>query len=124
MEKYLHESYGIVIYQEQIMLLSRLIANFTRRDSDNLRKALGKKSQKLLAALEPWFFDGGLANGYKMDTLEKIWKNWQDIGMYLTNKAHAVCYSWLGYQMAYLKANYPKEFNAIITTHDATGTGE
>ena len=111
MQKYLHESYGIVIYQEQIMLLSRLIANFTRRDSDNLRKALGKKSQKLLAALEPWFFDGGLANGYKMDTLEKIWKEWEEIGMYLFNKAHAVCYSWLGYQMAYLKANYPKEFN-------------
>ena len=114
MEKYLHETYGIVVYQEQIMLLSRLIANFTRRDSDNLRKALGRKNQKLLAALKPWFFDGGLANGYKEDTLEKIWKDWQDIGMYLTNKAHAVCYSLLGYQMAYLKANYPDEFEEIM----------
>ena len=114
MERYLQETFGMVIYQEQIMLLSRLIANFTRRDSDNLRKALGRKNQKLLAALKPWFFDGGLANGYKEDTLEKIWKDWQDIGMYLTNKAHAVSYSLLGYQMAYLKANYPVEFEEIM----------
>ena len=117
MEKYLKETYGIVVYQEQIMMLCRLLADFTRGESDTLRKALGKKKANVLSVLKLKFIKGGLKNGYKKSVLEKIWKDWEEKGLYLFNKAHAVCYSWLGYQMAYLKANYPKEFNAIITTH-------
>ena len=118
MEKYLHETYGILVYQEQIMLLSRLIANFTRQDSDNLRKALGKRNQKLLAALYPWFIDGGLTNEYRRNTLDKIWKEWEEKGLYAFNKAHAVCYSLIGYQMAYLKANYPEVFTYVVKDND------
>lgn len=114
MEKYLHETNGILVYQEQIMLLSRLIANFTRRDSDNLCKALGKRNHKLLAALYPWFIDGGLTNGYRKNTLDKIWKEWEEKRLYAFNKAHAVCYSLIGYQMAYLKAHFPEDFEAVI----------
>ena len=114
MEKYLHESYGILVYQEQIMLLSRLIAKFSRKDSDNLRKAFCKRDQKLLAALKPWFMDGGLTNGYEENILEDIWQDWEEKGLYAYNKAHAVCYSWLGYQMAYLKAHFPEDFESII----------
>lgn len=117
MEKYLKETYGIVVYQEQIMMLCRLLADFTRGESDTLRKALGKKKANVLSVLKLKFIKGGLKNGYKKSVLEKIWKDWEEKGLYLFNKSHAVCYSWLGYQMAYLKANYPKEFNAIITTH-------
>ena len=111
MEKYLHETYGIVIYQEQIMLLSRLLADFNRGESDALCKALGKKKADVLSVLKPKFIEGGLRNGHKKAVLERVWNDWEEKGMYLFNKAHAVCYSWLGYQMAYLKANYPKEFN-------------
>jgi DNA polymerase-3 subunit alpha len=111
MEKYLHDTYGILVYQEQLMLLSRLIADFNRGESDTLRKAMAKRRQDQLAELKPKFIAGGINNGHKKSTLEKIWKDWEEKGMYLFNKAHAVCYSWLGYKMAYLKANYPKEFN-------------
>jgi DNA polymerase-3 subunit alpha len=110
MEKYLHDTYGILVYQEQLMLLSRLIADFNRGESDTLRKAMAKRRQDQLAELKPKFIAGGINNGHKKSTLEKIWKDWEEKGMYLFNKAHAVCYSWLGYKMAYLKANYPKEF--------------
>ena len=110
MEKYLHETYGILVYQEQLMLLSRLIADFSRGESDTLRKALGIKKADVLSVLKPKFIEGGLRNGYKKSVLEMIWKEWEEKGMYLFNKAHAVCYSWLGYQMGYLKANYPEGF--------------
>lgn len=110
MEKYLHETYGILVYQEQLMLLSRLIADFSRGESDTLRKAMGKRKQDKLAELKLKFIEGGMKNGYKKSTLEGIWKDWEHKSMYAFNKAHAVCYSWLGYQMGYLKANYPKEF--------------
>ena len=110
MEKYLHDTYGILVYQEQLMLLSRLIADFNRGESDALRKAMGKRKQDKLAELKLKFIEGGMQNGYKKSTLERIWKNWEHKSMYAFNKAHAVCYSWLGYQMGYLKANYPKEF--------------
>ena len=114
MEKYLHDTYGILVYQEQLMLLSRLISDFSRGESDTLRKALGKKKADVLSVLKPKFIEGGLRNGYKKSVLEKIWKEWEEKGMYLFNKAHAVCYSWLGYQMGYLKANYPEEFTVVM----------
>ena len=114
MEKYLHETYGIVIYQEQIMMLSRLLADFNRGDSNTLREALCKKEIEVLSVLKPKFIEGGLRNGHKKSVLEKIWKDWEEKGLYAFNKAHAVCYSWLGYQMAYLKANYSEEFHLVI----------
>ena len=114
MEKYLHDTYGILVYQEQLMLLSRLIADFNRGESDDLRKAMGKRKQDKLAELKLKFIKGGMNNGYKKSTLERIWKDWEHKGMYAFNKAHAVCYSWLGYQMGYLKANYPEVFNQVM----------
>ncbi len=114
MEKYLKATYGILIYQEQLMMLSRLIANFNRGESDSLRKAVGKKRQDKIAELKPKFIEGGLRNGYKKSTLDKIWKDWEHKGMYTFNKAHAVCYSWIGYQMGYFKANYPEVFNQVM----------
>ena len=114
MEKYLHDTYGILVYQEQLMLLSRLIADFNRGESDALRKAMGKRKQDKLAELKLKFIKGGMNNGYKKSTLERIWKDWKHKGMYAFNKAHAVCYSWLAYQMAYLKANYSKEFHLVM----------
>ena len=114
MEKYLHDTYGILVYQEQLMLLSRLIADFNRGESDALRKAMGKRKQDKLAELKLKFIKGGMNNGYKKSTLERIWKDWKHKGMYAFNKAHAVCYSWLGYQMGYLKANYPEVFNQVM----------
>ena len=114
MEKYLKDTYGILVYQEQLMMLSRLIANFNRGESDSLRKAVGKKRQDKIAELKPKFIEGGLRNGYKKSALEKIWKDWEHKGMYTFNKAHAVCYSWIGYQMGYFKANYPEVFNQVM----------
>lgn len=114
MEKYLHDTYGILVYQEQLMLLSRLIADFNRGESDALRKAMGKRKQDKLAELKLKFIKGGMNNGYKKSTLERIWKDWEHKGMYAFNKAHAVCYSLLGYQMGYLKANYPEVFNQVM----------
>lgn len=114
MEKYLHDTYGILVYQEQLMLLSRLIADFNRGESDALRKAMSKRKQDKLAELKLKFIKGGMNNGYKKSTLERIWKDWEHKGMYAFNKAHAVCYSWLGYQMGYLKANYPEVFNQVM----------
>ena len=118
MEKYLHDTYGILVYQEQLMLLSRLIADFNRGESDALRRAMGKRKQDKLAELKLKFIEGGLGNGHKKSTLERIWKDWEHKGMYAFNKAHAVCYSWLGYQMGYLKANYPEEFLSVMSNSD------
>ena len=97
------------------MMLSRLLADFTREESDTLCKALGKKKANVLSVLKQKFIEGGLRNGHKRATLEKIWKEWEEKDMYLFNKAHAVCYSWLGYQMAYLKANFPEEFMDVMS---------
>jgi DNA polymerase-3 subunit alpha len=114
MEKYLHETYGMVIYQEQIMFLCRLLADFTRAESDMLRKALGRKKTDELSELKAKFIKGGLRNGHKKAALEKIWKEWEEKGKYAINKAHVVCLTWLAYQMAYLKAHYPEEFKQVI----------
>lgn len=111
MEKYLKESYGFTIYQEQIMHLSRLLANFTRDESDSLRKALGKKKQVILDEMKPKFIEGGTKNGHDPKIMEKIWNDWENkYGPYAYCKSHAVCYTWLAYQTAYLKAHYPKEY--------------
>lgn len=114
LEKYLHNTYGIIIYQEQIMMLSRLIANFNRSESDLLRKALGKRKMDVLSVLKPRFIEGGIRNGHKKNTLEKVWNEMETKGMYAFQKSHAVCYTWLAYQMAFLKANYPEEFKHVM----------
>jgi DNA polymerase III, alpha subunit (EC 2.7.7.7) len=107
MEKYLKDTYGITVYQEQVMLLSRLLANFTRGESDTLRKAMGKKLKDKLDHLKPLFLEGGQKNGHDPKVLEKIWADWEKFASYAFNKSHATCYSWVAYQTAYLKANYP-----------------
>ena len=112
MERYLKDTYGITVYQEQVMLLSRLISNFSRGESDTLRKAMGKKNKKTLDGLKSKFIDGGMSNGYDAPVLEKIWSDWEKFASYAFNKSHATCYSWLSYQTAYLKAHYPVEFMA------------
>lgn len=114
MEKYLHNTYGIIVYQEQIMMLSRLIANFDRSESDLLRKALGKRKMDVLSVLKPRFIEGGIKNGHKKNVLEKVWNEMEAKGMYAFQKSHAVCYTWLAYQIAYLKANYPDEFKQAL----------
>ena len=114
MEKYLQNTYGIIVYQEQMMMLSRLIADFSRGESDLLRKALGRRKIDVLSFLKPKFIEGGMKNGHKKNALEKVWNEMEHKGMYAFNKSHAVCYTWLAYQMAYLKANYPDEFKQVI----------
>lgn len=116
MEKYLHDTYGILAYQEQLMLLSQLIANFSREESDKLRKALDKKKLTDVTNLKAKFMAGGLKNGYEKNILRKIWNEWEKSGTDLFNKAHAVCYTWIAYQMAYLKANYPTEFTKVMSS--------
>lgn len=114
MEKYLKDTYGITVYQEQVMLLSREIANFTRGESDTLRKAMGKKLIDKLNQMYPKFVAGGTANGYDPKILEKIWEDWRAFASYAFNKSHATCYSWVAYQTAYLKANYPAQYMAAV----------
>ena len=116
MERYLKDTYGVTVYQEQVMLLSRLLANFTRGESDKLRKAMGKKQMDTLQQLKGKFMDGGKANGHDPKTLEKIWTDWEAFASYAFNKSHAACYSWVAYQTAYLKAHYPAEFMAANLT--------
>ena len=114
MEKYLKDTYGITVYQEQVMLLSRLLADFTRGESDALRKAMGKKKKDIVDAMKPKFIEGGKKNGHDPKVLEKIWADWEAFASYAFNKSHAACYSWVAYQTAYMKANYPAEFMAAI----------
>ncbi|MDR1592737.1 MAG: DNA polymerase III subunit alpha [Prevotellaceae bacterium] len=124
MEKYLKDTYGITVYQEQVMLLSRLLSNFTRGESDKLRKAMGKKLEKELNALKPKFINGGVANGYNTKTLEKIWSDWAKFASYAFNKSHATCYSLVSYQTAYLKVHYPAEFMAATLTRNQNNITE
>ena len=118
MEKYLKDTYGITVYQEQVMLLSRLLANFTRGESDGLRKAMGKKLKDKLDSLKPKFISGGQSNGHDPKVLEKIWADWEKFASYAFNKSHATCYSWVAYQTAYLKANYPAEYMAAVMSRN------
>ena len=116
MEKYLKDTYGITVYQEQVMLLSRQLASFTRGESDELRKAMGKKKKDIVDRMKPKFIKQGTENGHNPEILEKIWSDWEKFASYAFNKSHATCYSWLAYQTAYLKAHYPAEFMAALMT--------
>ena len=118
MEKYLKDTYGVTVYQERVMLLSRLLANFTRGQSDSLRKAMGKKLIDKMNELKGLFLSGGQANGHDPKVLEKIWADWEKFASYAFNKSHATCYSWVAFQTAYLKANYPPEYMAAILTRN------
>ena len=116
MEKYLKDTYGITVYQEQVMLLSRQLANFTRGESDALRKAMGKKKKAIVDQMKPKFIKQGTENGHDPKVLEKIWGDWEKFASYAFNKSHATCYSWVAYQTAYVKAHYPAEFMAALMT--------
>ncbi len=118
MEKYLKDTYGVTVYQEQVMLLSRLLANFTRGESDTLRKAMGKKLIEKMNHLKGKFMEGGQKNGHKAEVLEKIWADWEKFASYAFNKSHATCYSWVAFQTAYLKANYPSEYMAAVLSRN------
>ena len=118
MEEFLSETYGITVYQEQVMLLSQKISGFTKGEADQLRKAMGKKDAKLLELLKPKFFEGGIKNKIDEKSLEKIWSDWQSFAAYAFNKSHSTCYSLIAYKTAYLKANYKSEYMASVLTHN------
>jgi DNA polymerase-3 subunit alpha len=118
MAEYLEETYGITVYQEQVMLLSQKLAGFSKGDADVLRKAMGKKIFALLQKLKPQFINGGKANGHPEEVLEKIWKDWEAFAAYAFNKSHSTCYAWIGYQTAYLKAHYPAEYMAAVLSNN------
>lgn len=124
MERYLNDTYGITVYQEQVMLLSRLLANFTRGQSDELRKAMGKKLIDKMMTLKEKFLEGGAKNGYEKKTLDKIWADWEKFASYAFNKSHATCYSWVAYQTAWLKANYPSEYMAAVLSRNLSNITE
>ncbi|ALO47926.1 DNA polymerase III subunit alpha [Hoylesella enoeca] len=124
MEKYLKDTYGITVYQEQVMLLSRQLAGFTRGESDALRKAMGKKKKAIVEAMKPKFVEGGKRNGYDPKVLEKIWADWEKFASYAFNKSHATCYSWVAYQTAYLKAHYPAEYMAAVMSRNLANIAE
>ncbi len=124
MERYLDDTYGITVYQEQVMLLSRLLADFTRGQSDELRKAMGKKLIDKMNALKEKFLAGGKKNGHAEKTLNKIWADWEKFASYAFNKSHATCYSWIAYQTAWLKANYPSEYMAAVLSRNLSNITE
>ncbi|MGI6073724.1 MAG: DNA polymerase III subunit alpha [Fermentimonas sp.] len=124
MEKYLSETYGITVYQEQVMLLSRLLANFTRGESDTLRKAMGKKKKDQMMILKEKFLNGGKENGHDEKILNKIWADWEKFAEYAFNKSHATCYSWVAYQTAWLKANYTSEYMAAVLSNNLNNISE
>jgi DNA polymerase-3 subunit alpha len=124
MEKYLKDTYGVTVYQEQVMLLSRQLANFTRGESDALRKAMGKKLREKLDHMKPQFISQGQANGHDPKTLEKIWADWEKFASYAFNKSHATCYSWVAYQTAYLKAHYGAEYMAAVLSRNLNNITE
>ncbi|MCB0612151.1 MAG: DNA polymerase III subunit alpha [Phaeodactylibacter sp.] len=118
MAEYLEETYGVTIYQEQVMLLSQKLANFTKGQADRLRKGMGKKKKKEIDALYPLFIEGGTGNGHPKDVLDKVWKDWEAFASYAFNKSHSTCYAFVAFQTAYLKAHYPAEFMASVLTHN------
>ena len=124
MEKYLKDTYGITVYQEQVMLLSRQLANFTRGQSDTLRKAMGKKQIAQMDKLEKLFYEGGAKNGHPKQVLQKIWEDWKKFASYAFNKSHATCYSWVAFQTAYLKAHYPAEYMAAVMSRNLANISE
>jgi DNA polymerase-3 subunit alpha len=118
MEEYLEETYGITVYQEQVMLLSQKLADFTKGEADVLRKAMGKKLKDVLAKLKPKFINQAKEKGHPEETLEKIWKDWEEFASYAFNKSHSTCYAWIAYQTAYLKAHYPAEYMAAVLSNN------
>ena len=124
MEKYLKDTYGITVYQEQVMLLSRQLADFTRGESDALRKAMGKKKKDIVDAMKPKFIAGGQRNGHDPKILDKIWGDWEKFASYAFNKSHATCYSWVAYQTAYMKANFPAQFMAAVMSRSLDNISE
>jgi DNA polymerase-3 subunit alpha len=116
--EFLQETYGITVYQEQVMLLSQKLADFSKGEADSLRKAMGKKDIKVLDKMRPLFFERGTAKGHDVVKLEKIWKDWEAFASYAFNKSHSTCYAWVAYQTAYLKANYPSEFMASVLSNN------
>ena len=124
MEEYLKETYGVTVYQEQVMRLSQKLAGFSKGKADKLRKAMGKKQKDVLDSLKDSFMKGATANGYPQETLEKIWKDWEAFAKYAFNKSHATCYAWVSYQTAWLKAHYPSEFQASNLTQNISNMEE
>jgi DNA polymerase-3 subunit alpha len=118
MKEYLEDTYGITVYQEQVMLLSQKLANFTKGDADVLRKAMGKKDKKTLDKLKPQFIENASRNGHDAKTLEKVWTDWEKFAQYAFNKSHSTCYAFVAFQTAYLKAHYPGEYMASVLTHN------
>lgn len=118
MEEYLKDTYGITVYQEQVMLLSQKLAGFSRGQADSLRKAMGKKIKAMMDDLKEKFLEGCLKNGYKKETVEKVWKDWEAFAQYAFNKSHSTCYAYVSYQTAYLKAHYPAEFMAAVLSRN------
>ncbi|RZJ36375.1 MAG: DNA polymerase III subunit alpha [Flavobacterium sp.] len=117
-EELLKDTYGITVYQEQVMLLSQKLANFSKGDADVLRKAMGKKQKEVLDKMKPKFINQAVENGHPADKLEKIWKDWEAFAEYAFNKSHSTCYAWIAYQTAYLKANYPAEYMAAVLSNN------
>ncbi|TPN87289.1 DNA polymerase III subunit alpha [Aquimarina algicola] len=117
-EEYLQETYGITVYQEQVMLLSQKLADFTKGEADVLRKAMGKKQKAVLDKMKPKFIEQAAAKGHAEDKLEKIWKDWEAFAAYAFNKSHSTCYAWIAYQTAYLKAHYPAEYMAAVLSNN------
>ena len=124
MEETLQDTYGITVYQEQVMLLSRKLADFTRGQADTLRKAMGKKLKDVLDSLKGLFIEGGTRNGHPQEMLEKIWADWEKFASYAFNKSHATCYAWVSYQTGWLKAHYPAEFQAANLTKNLSNMEE
>lgn len=118
MQEYLEDTYGITVYQEQVMLLSQKIAGFTKGEADTLRKAMGKKQADVLAKMKSKFVEGAMANGHPEKVLNKIWKDWEAFAHYAFNKSHSTCYGFIAFQTAFLKANYMPEFMAANLTHN------
>jgi DNA polymerase-3 subunit alpha len=118
MEEYLKETYGITVYQEQVMLLSQKLADFTKGEADVLRKAMGKKQIAVLDKMKPKFIEQASAKGLDAKKLEKIWKDWEAFASYAFNKSHSTCYAWIAYQTAYLKAHYPAEYMAAVLSNN------
>src|SRR5210317_1264842 len=118
MEEYLKETYGITVYQEQVMLLSQKLAGFSKGQADMLRKAMGKKKKDLIDELYPVFISGGEGNGHPKDVLDKVWKDWEAFASYAFNKSHSTCYAFVAFQTAYLKAHYPAEFMASVLSNN------
>jgi len=118
MEKYLNDSYGITVYQEQVMLLSQALGGFTKGEADNLRKAMGKKRRSIMDEMKVKFLEGCLKNGYDNQTIEKIWTDWESFAEYAFNKSHSTCYALVAYQTGYLKAHFPAEFMAAVLSRN------